>query len=118
LRRIRRARVTLAQLPGVSSTSYRLAPSHNAKLLIAALRHENRRKQSSLTDLTHRLQELGWTRGAPDLVKAPLKRGAKNGKLHVLERYEGRATSRRKSAIRRFDVLSRREEPQGVTGDV
>jgi hypothetical protein len=54
---------------------------------------------------------------APEFVEAPLRPGAKrNVKLDVLERYERRATSRRTSAFRRFDALSRSATPQSASG--
>jgi hypothetical protein len=117
LRRIRRARATLMRLPAALSTSFRMAPSPNSKLLFTALRLENRRKESSIDDLVGRMRSLGWTAGAPELVEEPLKPGAKrNIKLDALERYERRATSRRKSAIRQFDNLSRSEKPTSPSG--
>lgn len=80
----------------------------NSKLFKTAVRYENRRKQSSIEDLTRRALTLGWRPDAPELVGAPLKPGAKrNIKLDVLERYERRATSRRKTALRNFDALTR-----------
>jgi hypothetical protein len=104
LRRIRRARVTLMKLPSVLSTSFRMVESANSKLLLAALRIENRQKETSLDALTSRLLSFGWRPRAPKFVEAPLKPGARNVKLEVLERYERRATSRRKTAIHRFDA--------------
>jgi hypothetical protein len=113
LRRIRRARVTLLRLPSVLSTSFRMVESNNSKLFVRALRLENQRKESSIDDLRIRLLSLGWRPSAPEFVEAPLRPGAKhNVKLEALERYERRATSRRKSAIRRFDALSRSERLQ------
>jgi hypothetical protein len=74
VRRIRRARATFETIPAASLTSYRLVGD--------------------------RLDKLGWRGTAHE---APLKPGSRsNFKLDTLERYERRATSRRKSAIRRL----------------
>lgn len=116
LRRIRRARATQAKLPNVNSSSVRMVASPNAKLFMTAVRLENRRKEPSMDDLAERLNSLGWDSTAPDRVEAPLKRDVKNIKLDALERYERRAMSRRKSAIRRFDLMRRDEGRQNAPG--
>jgi hypothetical protein len=81
-----------------------------------AVRLENRRKEPSMEHLLERLDRLGWDPTAPDRVEAPLKRNVKNVKLDALERYERRAMSRRKSAIRRFDLMRRDEGRQSAPG--
>ncbi|WGJ16182.1 hypothetical protein QEV83_08045 [Methylocapsa sp. D3K7] len=51
LRRILRARQLLAQLPEVPA-NFRLVPSPNSKLFMAAVRRANRRKNASMNDFT------------------------------------------------------------------
>jgi hypothetical protein len=127
LRRIRRARQILAKLPPLIVTPFRSVKSPNWNLFTRALQYESQRKQSSdkngplripFLDLANRLERMGWDPEAPDLVREPLKPRVirKNYRLEALERYERRAFSRRKSAIRRFDALSRSATAQGASG--
>jgi hypothetical protein len=53
---------------------------------------------------------------ALELVEAPPNKGAERNALGVLELGVRGATPRRKSAIRRFDALSRSERPPSALG--
>jgi hypothetical protein len=58
---------------------------------------------SSIDELNRAVFAAGWVPGAPYYAEAPTKDG-RNVKDELLERYERRATSRRTSAVRRFDA--------------
>ena len=103
LRRARRARQTLTRLTTAGATGYRLIELPYSKLFRTVVRHLNRRKESLKEDLTELVFSASWVPGAPEFVEVPARRG-KNIKAELLERYERRATSRRKSAIRDFDT--------------
>jgi hypothetical protein len=103
VQRVRRARQTLARLPTAAATSYRLVESPNSKLFMVVVRRLNRREDSSFEELKQSVFAAGWVPDAPEFVEAPTK-GGRNVKAEFLERYERRAASRRKFAIRDFDA--------------
>jgi hypothetical protein len=67
-----------------------------------------------MEDLTAQLYSAGFNSNAPEFVDAPRKGRKGKSNVEVLERYERRATSRRKSAIRDFD-LARRAPREGLS---
>ena len=73
LRRVRRARQTLARLPTAAATSYGLVKSSNSKLFKATLRRLNRRKNPSCEDLAATLLAAGWAPTHLILSKRPQK---------------------------------------------
>jgi hypothetical protein len=106
VRRVGRASRLLAKLPETPAY-FRLVESLNSKLFMAAMRRANRRKNASMNDFVCIVQEMGWDPKAPDLFEVPVKwrtRSPKDRQANVLERYERRARSRRKFAIRDFDA--------------
>ena len=74
---------------------------------MAAVRRANRRKHTSLEYLTNALGKAGMDLNAPHLVEVPSNRPEKAREVGALDRYAGRAMSRRKFAVRDFDLALR-----------
>jgi hypothetical protein len=111
LRRVRQARLLLAKFPA-QPAHRKMVESPNSKLFKRAVGLIVRRKKNnSLEDLSRLVYSLGWDPDAPHHILVPTRTH-----LPVLdpsdffERYEKRARSRRKFAIRDFDRA--RLEPQ------
>ena len=108
LRRVRRAQMLLAEFPPRPSYILKMVESPNSKLFNRAVARMVRRKNNdSFDDLSRLLYNLGWDPDAPNHILVPTKRH-----LPILdprdffERYEKRARSKRKFAIRDFDRAS------------
>ena len=114
LRRIWRSRATLAKIPGSDVPPVRKVRSQNSRLFLSDIRHLLRRMAPTVEDLTAQLYSAGFNSNAPEFVDAPRKGRKGKSNVEVLERYERRATSRRKSAIRDFD-LARRAPREGLS---
>ena len=113
LRRIRRSRATLAKIPGSDVPPLRKVRSRNSRLSSSIIRRLLRRTAPAVEDLTLQLYSAGFNPNASDFVEAPRKGPKGKSEAEVLERYERRATSRRNSAIRDFD-LARRAVREGL----
>jgi hypothetical protein len=114
LRRIRRSRATLAKIPGSDVPPVSKVRSQNSRSFLSNILRLLRRKVPTVEDITVQLYSAGFGSNAPDFVEAPGKGQKGKPKAEVLERYERRATSRRKSAIRDFD-LARSAPREGLS---
>jgi hypothetical protein len=102
LRRVFEARTRLRDV-WREALSRKLIAQRNSKLFLAAVRRAFRRKHFSWEHLYGLLKAAGYDPTVPDLIDEPSDRKTKGE--NSLDRYERRAISRRKSAIRAFDEL-------------
>ena len=111
LRRIWRSRPTLAKIPGSDVPPLSKVRSQNSRLFSTTIRRLLRREVPTVEDPTAQLYSARFNPNAPDFVESPRKGRKGKSEAEVLERYERRATSRRKSAVRDFDLA--RRAPRG-----
>ncbi len=103
LRRVRRARLLLAKFPPQPAYSPKMIESPNARLFERALGLIVRRKKNNSLEDLRRLVD-GWDPDAHHHIWVPRRRHLPElDPSDFLERYEERARSRRKFAIRDFD---------------
>jgi hypothetical protein len=105
LRRVRRARLLLAKFPPQPAYSPKMVESPNSKLFKRAPGLIVRRKKNnSLEDLRRLVYSRGGDPDAPHHIWVPTRRHLPDlDPSDFFERYEERARSRRKFAIRDFD---------------
>jgi hypothetical protein len=107
LRRVFRAQMMLPDIPR-RLTRFKWVLSPNRKLLSAAINRAYRRQEGAFERLVKILEEEGIDVDAPPFIEAPFKRKEKDLEKSALDRYERRAFSRRKSAIKAFDLTKNR----------
>ena len=103
LRRIRHARKRWLVAPPVRYRTKQV-DSENAKLFSKAVRKLLRRKELTFEMLTPAALAMGWTPFLPLRVDRNIGKPLGDRTEKILDRYEKRALSRRKFAIRDFDA--------------
>jgi hypothetical protein len=103
-RRVVRARMMLPQNPD-RLTRFKWTLSANARLMLRVASRWDPRKDPTHARLFRMLENAGYRPGLSVSKWVPLKRKKNDLEGRALDRYERRAISRRKSAIRAFDTL-------------